>query len=144
MNIKILYKTSGLLVLVLIVMSMTGKATTIYSVLAFQAQPDMFITTVLTTGLLVQGIGAIGLYFPSQLFSSSLAFRVLYLISGAELLIYPRPRYYSSARNLRHNRWRSTRPYDHGPSVLPDSVGNVPLLENQTLKIDFIRTCAPA
>lgn len=88
LNIPVIRITASLLVFILLMMSIGSKTSTVYNELAFSYQPDGVIITVLITGLLVQGLGATGLYLPSWLLGRSVAFKALYLISGAELMIY--------------------------------------------------------
>ncbi|PEN06690.1 hypothetical protein CRI93_08585 [Longimonas halophila] len=87
-NIPVIRRTASLLVFVLLILSIVSKTSTVYNELAFSNQADGVIITVLITGLLVQSLGATGLYLPSWLLGRSVAFKALYLISGAELMIY--------------------------------------------------------
>lgn len=87
-NTPVIRRTAGLLVFVLLTLSIGSKGSSVYSELVFSNQPDGVIITILITGLLVQGLGVTGLYLPSWLLGRSVAFKALYLVSGAELIIY--------------------------------------------------------
>jgi hypothetical protein len=87
-NLELLHKASRLLLLVFLAFSITGKVTSLYHEVAYRIQADAFIITLLIGTLTLQATGAVGIFQSFNQWVKRIAFGVLYLIGGIELVLY--------------------------------------------------------
>jgi len=87
-NCELLQKTSGLLLLVFLAFSITGKATSLYYEAAYRIQADVFIVALLIGSLTLQATGAVGIFQSFNQGVRRIAFGALYLVGSIELVLY--------------------------------------------------------
>lgn len=88
MNLELLHKASGLLLLIFLAFSITGKATSLYHEVAYRIQADIFIVALLVGTLTLQVNGALGIFQSFNQWVKRIAFGALYLVGGIELVLY--------------------------------------------------------
>lgn len=84
----IIHKVSGILVLSFIGLEIINRGYGIYTELTIPFQNDTLLIIVLSTGLVLQCIGGIGIFRSPSATLKRFAFGALYTVSGVELLLY--------------------------------------------------------